>query len=296
MLRASSTSSRASGGPNVADPEFVARDRCSVGGPGERAAVLREGGIHVVAVADRREGLDLPGDLRREEVGFAVAAEAREPGIRQASLAAGRRLGQGGRGVTASKLALGEVGEGRPARPGGRHREARRHDRGVEVDDVDERATDIRRHRADPHPCEGLAQPGFEGDARRSMVSADDRSSAPRVPASSAASSTASHGCTAVAPAAMTMAMEWTSRTSDASTRRSVRPRRPAAVNAVWTAPTARIDGIGSVSAPSVRSLRVRTSTPARAAATPASARRSSADSRPAGPSARSRWHRAGAS
>ena len=132
--------------------------------PGERATVLGEGRLHVVAGADRRERLDLAGDLRREEVRLAVAAEPGEAGIGQAGLATGRRLGQGGRGVAASKLALGEIGEGRPAGPRGGHREAARDDRRVEVHDIDEGATDIRRDRADAHPRQGLAQAGFEGE------------------------------------------------------------------------------------------------------------------------------------
>ncbi len=63
-----------------------------------------------------------------------------------------------------------------------------------------------------------------------------------------------------------------------------MRPRRPAAVRAVWTAPTARIDGIGRSSAPNERSLRIRTSTPACAASTASAASRVRAASRPAEP------------
>ena len=106
------------------------------------------------------------------------------------------------------------------------------------------------------------------------MVSAGVIVSAPRVPASSAASSIASRGWTAVAPTASSIAIAWTSRTSAASTTRSVRPRRPASVSAVWTAPAPRIDGTGRRSNEKPRSERTMTSTPARAAATASAASR----------------------
>ena len=49
--------------------------------------------------------------------------------------------------------------------------------------------------------------------------------------------------------------MAWTSKMSTALTAISVRPRRPAAVSAVWTAPVARIDGIGRRSIDHARSV-----------------------------------------
>ena len=114
------------------------------------------------------------------------------------------------------------------------------------------------------------------------MVSAGVSVSAPRVPASSAASSMARRGSTAVAPTARTIAMAWTSRMSSALTARSVRPRRPAPVSAVWTAPTARIDGTGRRSSEAARSVRTTTALPRRDAPTASAAKRSSACSRPA--------------
>ena len=61
------------------------------------------------------------------------------------------------------KLALGDVGEGRPAGPCGSGREAPLDDRRVEVDHVDERAADVRGDRADAHSCQRLAKTGLEG-------------------------------------------------------------------------------------------------------------------------------------
>ena len=61
--------------------------------------------------------------------------------------------------------------------------------------------------------------------------------------------------------------MAWTSRMSTALTARSVRPRRPAAVSAVWTAPVARIDGIGRRSSDQAASVRTRSWAPRRDAA-----------------------------
>ncbi len=59
--------------------------------------------------------------------------------------------------------------------------------------------------------------------------------------------------------------MAWTSRTSTALTAMSVRPRRPASVSAVWTAPVARIDGIGRRSMDQAASVTSSTSAPRRA-------------------------------
>ena len=94
----------------------------------------------------------------------------------------------------------------------------------------------------------------------------------------------ASRGWTAVAPTARVMAIAWTSRMSTALTARSVRPRRPAAVSAVWTAPVARIDGIGRRSSDQAASVRTRSWAPRRDAATASVASRSSAPARPSGP------------
>ena len=82
-----------------------------------------------------------------------------------------------------------------------------------------------------------LRRPASKARSRLAMARSGVTSSAPRVPASSAASSMASHGTTAVAPTASAMAAAWTSRMSAASTTMSVWPRRPASVSAAWTAP-----------------------------------------------------------
>ncbi len=107
-----------------------------------------------------------------------------------------------------------------------------------------------------------LRRPASNAVSRLSTAASGVRSSTPREPAVSIASSTASHGTTAVAPAASVIAREWTSRTSAASTRTSVRPRRPASVSAVLTAPAARTDGIGSRERENERSDRTTSSAP----------------------------------
>ncbi len=111
-----------------------------------------------------------------------------------------------------------------------------------------------------------LRRPASNAARRFATASSAVSSSAPREPAVSIASSTASHGTAAVAPAARAIAREWTSRMSAASTRMSDRPRRPASVSAVFTAPTARTDGIGSRVAENERSDRTRSSVRPRAA------------------------------
>ena len=93
---------------------------------------------------------------------LAVAAEPGKSGIREARLASGGWLRDGERCGAATDLAVGKVGEGRAPGPRGGFREATRDDRRVEIDDVDERAADVRRDGADPHPGECLAQTGFE--------------------------------------------------------------------------------------------------------------------------------------
>ena len=107
--------------------------------------------------------LDLAGDARREEMRLAIAAEPSKSGIGQSRLAAGSGLGDGERGRAAPKLTLGDIGECRPAGPRRSGREAPLDDRGVEVDDVDERATDVRGDRADAHSRQRLAKTGLEG-------------------------------------------------------------------------------------------------------------------------------------
>ena len=165
--RASSTSASGTGVDAWRTTQLVARDG-AVGAPaGERRPVARQlrrrcrpapcrrsaAARAVISVAIRR----------REEVGLAVGAEAREAGVRQARLAPGRGLGDGQRRGAAAELAVGQVGEGRPAGPRRRGREAARDDRRVEVDDVDQRAADVRGDGADAHPGERLAQAGLEG-------------------------------------------------------------------------------------------------------------------------------------
>ena len=165
--RASSTSASGVARPCGSDPQLIARDRAVGRRAGECLAIASEslvdlGRSDAIATADRQER-DLAGDLRREEVGLAVGPEAREPGVREAHLAAGDGLRDRQRGRTAPDLPLGEVGEGRPAGPRRGGREAARDDRRVEVDDIDERPTDVRRDGADPHPGQRLAQTRLEG-------------------------------------------------------------------------------------------------------------------------------------
>ena len=57
-------------------------------------------------------------------MGLAIGAEPREPRVRAARLAAGGRFGDGQGRVSAALLALGELGQGRPAGPRRGHREA----------------------------------------------------------------------------------------------------------------------------------------------------------------------------
>ena len=197
-----------------------------------------------------------PAIARREQVGFAIGPEPREAGVGQAWLATGGGLGDGQGGRAATDLARAEVGQRRPAGPGGRVREAAR-------DDGRSRSTTSM---SDPPMYEATAlipirasvlrRPASNADARPATASDGLSVSAPRVPASSAASSMASRGWTAVAPTARVMAIAWTSRMSTALTARSVRPRRPAEVSAVWTAPVARIDGIGRRSSDQAASVR----------------------------------------
>ncbi len=148
------------------DPELVARDGAFGGGSCQRGPIAGERAVDVdrgALVAAGRQDLDLAGDPRREEVALAVGPEPGEPGVRQARLAPGRRLRDGQRRRPAADLPLGEVAQRRPAGPRRGGREAAGDDRGIEVDDVDQRPADVRGDRADPHPGERLAQAGLEG-------------------------------------------------------------------------------------------------------------------------------------
>ena len=184
------------------------RVRCRLAGPGER--------------------LDAVDDRRGVEVALAVGAEPGEPGVRQfarsppaSPCAASRR-----RSWRSARSPRSD-----PARPGRRGREAARHDGRVELDRLEERAADVRGDRADAHPGEGLAEARLEARRRGSPIASPRRraSSAPRAAASSAASSMASHGTDrGRADGEEPSPAPWMSRTSAASTSRSVRPRRPA--------------------------------------------------------------------
>ena len=129
-----------------------------------------------------------------------------------------------------------------------------------------------------------LRSPASNASRRRPTAPATSMSSAPRVPATSAASRIASHGWTARAPAAIAMASAWTSRMSAASRTMSVRPRRPASVNAACTAPAASTDGTGRRPGSGTRSDTSTATAPVRAAPTAASASRDNAASSPSGP------------
>ena len=273
IARASSTSSSGSGAAASTDPELVARHGAVGGGRGR----ARRGSGRARRRC-RRRGVVGSSARSRPWISLAIRGENRcaSPSARKrANPGSGSRGSRPGRPVpgwparrrAAGAAASARSAKRRPAGPGGRRREAARDDRGVEVDDVDERAADVRGDGADAHPGEGLAQAGLErGHEPARSVSAGVIASAPRVPASSAASSIARRGWTAVAPTARTIAIAWTSRMSAASTTTSVRPRRPASVSAVWTAPAARIDGIGSRSTDQrgVADERRATSTPRR--------------------------------
>ncbi len=132
-----------------------------------------------------------------------------------------------------------------------------------------------------------LRSPASKASVRRSMVSAGARSSAPRVPASSAASSSASHGCTAVAPDGD----DHRHRVDVQDVRRldeQIRSARAVRRRSTPCGPRRRRGSTGSAAARCRTRRRSgdRTSVPARAAATASDASRSSAASSPAVPSA----------
>ena len=222
MERASSTSCEGRGDGRRPDAQLVARDR-TVGWPAGRAR--RGSGRAPRRRSARRSRPNRRRPVRRRRhrptaawISPAIFGEKRcaspsarnraKPGSGSRGSRPGGRLGDGqGRGASAD-LAVGEVGEGRPAGPRGGGREAAGDDGRVEVDDVDERAADVRRDGADAHPGQRLAQAGLEGGEQVGRrCRSGSASSAPRVPASSAASSIASRGWTAVAPTARTIAM-----------------------------------------------------------------------------------------
>ena len=167
IARASSTAAERDRRGRGPDAELVARDGALRGGSGEGGAVAGQGvvdadGVGLGGLAMPGQDLDLARDPGREQVRLAVGAEPGEPGVREPRLAARGGFGDRQRGVAPPDLPLGEVGQRRPAGPGGRGREAARDDRGIEIDDVDERAADVRRDGADAHPGQGLAQAGLE--------------------------------------------------------------------------------------------------------------------------------------
>ena len=160
--RASSTWSRAMGVAPT-HPQLVARDARASGTTRDRRPVAGKRRVDAARVVGGGEGRDLGGDLRREQVRLAVRAEAGPARVGQLRLATGR--GRGDRRRRGDAAELSSARSARVVRPGqaAADREAASHDGGVEVDDVDERAADVRRDRADAHPREGLAKPGLEG-------------------------------------------------------------------------------------------------------------------------------------
>ena len=254
--------------------------------PGSAPAAASMSRLAVAAVSRRA-----PGSRRRSAA--RTGAPRHRPGTarspdRAAAARDRRRRRDGERGVAAAELARrrGRRTSSGPARRRPSGSSARR-PRASRSSVVDERPADVRRDGADPHPGERLAQAGLEGGrpgCRRSSAGVSVLGAArarqlggeldrePRMDGGRADRERPS-------PSA------WTSRTSAASTTRSVRPRRPASVSAVWTAPAARIDGIGSRSSDQAA---VGEDEDLRAAARrprPASrASRSSAPARPAGP------------
>ena len=269
------------GRPRAPDAQLITRHgpvarRSRQGGP-----VAGQGGVDVerraVGVGGRQD-LDLAGDPRREQVGFAIGPEPREAWVGQARLATGARA-RGWPGAAARRRIWRAPRSASVVRPG----QAAAFGKQRATTDRSRSTTSM----SDPPMYEATAlipirasvlrRPASNAAASPATASDGLTVSAPRVPASSAASSRASRGWTAVAPTARAMAMAWTSRMSTALTARSVRPRRPAAVSAVWTAPVARIDGIGRRSSDQAASVRTRSWAPRRDAVTASAASRSSA-------------------
>ena len=153
-----------------ADAELVARDGAVGRRAGERGAVAGEGGVGVARGVDlgarlavAGQDLDLAGDARREEVHLAVGAE---PGETRgpAGAARGRRPAPGWRARRSRRRIWRSARSASVVRPG--HAAAVGKQRattdGVEIDDIDQRAADVRGDGADAHPGEGLAQAGLE--------------------------------------------------------------------------------------------------------------------------------------
>ena len=210
-----------------------------------------------------RQGLAVRGRARRRPRGRAAGARSwialtmggayrwRSPSARKRAQPGSGSLTPGPSvGAAASRAQLtAPRGAAKPTVPGhaGAAGKQRCDDLRLELEDLEQLAAEVGRGGADAHPREHLAQPGLEAPRSRLTIgSLGVTSSAPRVPASSAASSMASHGTTALAPDASVIAAVWTSRTSAASTTMSVWPRRPASVSAAWTAPAASTEPTGS--------------------------------------------------
>ena len=222
---------------------------------------------------------------RARSVGLAVARKRTNPG-------SGRRSSRPGCGSGMARAAARRrswrsarsAGSSGPARrpPG----EAARDDRRVEVDDVDQRSADYLASALMPIRASILRRPGSNAATTlrrcRGVSSSAPRSRPARQPARSRA------GAARRWRRPRSIAMAWTSRTSPALTAMSVRPRSPAAVSAMWTAPTARIEESGRRSIDAAASVRTSMVAPRRAAITASRASRSSAASRPPLPSSAS--------
>ena len=233
------------------------------------------------------QDLDLAGDARREEVRLAVAAEAGEPGIGQARLAAGRRLAgwrARPRGAGAGARRGRRASSGRATRrpSGSSARRPRRRGRSTSMSAppmyeatalMPIRARVLRRpaSNAVDEAADGLGGRQRLGAARAGQLGGElDRE--PRMDRGRADGEDHRHGVDV--------------ENVDGADARSVRPRRPAAVRAVWTAPVARIDGTGSRSTDHAASVDEQDLGSGLGRPRPASAAsRSRAASSPAGPS-----------
>ena len=136
------------------------------GGPGEGRAVARERGVDAGAARRRLAGRTGPGSRRRSAARTGGPRRRRGTGRTRgrAGAARGRRRARGwparrrAGGSGARRGRPGSSGRATPAAVG----KQRATTDGVEVDDVDERAADVRGDRADAHPGERLAQAGLE--------------------------------------------------------------------------------------------------------------------------------------
>ena len=221
---------------------------------GEGGAIAGQGGVEAgrgrsASSPSTGQDLDLAGDLRREQVGLAVGAEAGEPGVREARLAAG---GVGGDGAAAASRRrswrVGEVGQRRPAGPrrapsgsSARRPSASRSTTSTSAPPMyDATALMPIRARVLRRPASNAAS-----EVRDRVVGGQRPRRRASRPARPRARSRAAGGRPSRRPRGPSP-----SRGRRGCRRRrramSVRPRRPASVSAVWTAPAARIDGIGS--------------------------------------------------